>query len=243
MADDSWPDPEFVEIAKLALSDELFARERLDEETIAEYAEAMQEEDQRFPAIRVIRPPSGPFWVVDGWHRVEAARRAGYTKMRASIRPGKWNDAILAAVSSNVRHGLRRTNADKRRVVAMLLDLPEWSEASDREVTRRCGVHHELVGDVRRAFRGVAESAACDEPLENIEDDPPRFQEPDLRRGADGKVYDVSRAASAKGRRKERDRMVESTDPWPEPPPHISQPEENGKILSPSSEPWGSRGG
>jgi len=149
MTDDHWPDPELVEIAKLTLDDELFARERLSEEVVVEYAERMQEGNVNFPPVRAIKAPSGPCWLVDGWHRTEAAKRLGKTHLYARIRPGRWVDAVLAAVASNVRHGLRRSNAYKRRVVAMLLDLPEWAEASDREVARRCGVSHPFVASMR----------------------------------------------------------------------------------------------
>jgi len=33
---------------------------------------------------------------------------------------------LLYAVGSNATHGLRRSNADKRRAAQMLLEDPEW---------------------------------------------------------------------------------------------------------------------
>src|SRR5271166_425596 len=202
--DDRWTEPaEVVEIAALTIDDDLFPRERLDPETVDEYADGMQEEGARFPPIRLIKLQNGPLWLVDGWHRVEAARRLGYTALQARVRPGGWAEAVEAAAASNARHGLKRTNGDKRRAVEMLLALPEWEDASDREIAKHCKVSNHLVADVRSpSDRGRNSQTpptngsgdTCDNPLITLDPapaDPPRFQEPDVRQGADGKLYDV----------------------------------------------------
>ena len=72
------------------------------------------------------------------------------------MRQGGLRDAILHSVGSNATHGLRRTNADKRRAVSILLqdelvavDPATGSRWSDREVARRCSVGAPLVATVR----------------------------------------------------------------------------------------------
>lgn len=55
-------------------------------------------------------------------------------------------------------HGLPRTNADKRRAVTMLLEDPEWTQWSDREIAKACSVSNHLVGDVRAALTGNSPS-------------------------------------------------------------------------------------
>jgi hypothetical protein len=52
-------------------------------------------------------------------------------------------------VGCNADHGLRRTDADKRRAILRLLNDPEWSTWSDREVARHCRVHHTTVSRTR----------------------------------------------------------------------------------------------
>jgi hypothetical protein len=47
------------------------------------------------------------------------------------------------------RAWVRRTNGDKRRAVATLLNDPEWSQWSDREIARRCGVDGKTVASSR----------------------------------------------------------------------------------------------
>lgn len=77
------------------------------------------------------------------------------------MRQGGLRGAILHSVGSNATHGLRRTNADKRRAVSILLqdelvavDPATGRPWSDREVARQCAVHHELVGRMRADLTG-----------------------------------------------------------------------------------------
>ena len=44
---------------------------------------------------------------------------------------------------------MRRTNADKRAAVLLLLNDGEWALWSDSEVARRCGVSHPFVAALR----------------------------------------------------------------------------------------------
>nr|WP_244557034.1 hypothetical protein [Fulvimarina manganoxydans] len=69
----------------------------------------------------------------------------------ADIRQGTRRDAILHSVGANATHGMRRTNADKRRAVTRLLEDAEWAAWSDREIARRCGVSQPFVGSMRES--------------------------------------------------------------------------------------------
>jgi len=115
---------------------------------IAEYAEAMQTGAQ-FPPIIVFYDGT-QYWVADGFHRVHAAKNAGLEKIPADIRQGTRRDAVLYSVGANAQHGLRRANADKRRAVETLLHDDEWRKWSDREIARRCCVHHTTVIRIRQ---------------------------------------------------------------------------------------------
>lgn len=56
-----------------------------------------------------------------GWHRVAGAEQAGLTEIEADVQPGTKRDALLYSAGANATHGLRRSNADKRRSVRLLL--------------------------------------------------------------------------------------------------------------------------
>lgn len=127
-------------------------RAQTDESVIDDYAEKMRE-GVKFPAVTIFYDGEA-YWLADGFHRVEAAKRAGMTDIAAEVRQGTQRDAILFSVGANDTHGLRRTHADKRRAVERLLRDEEWAAWSDREIARRCAVHHDLVGRVRRELSG-----------------------------------------------------------------------------------------
>lgn len=123
-----------------------------DADVVADYADVMLN-GTVFPSV-IVFYDGLTYWLADGFHRVEAAKRAGLTDIAAEVRQGTQRDAILFSVGANANHGLRRTNADKRRAVERLLRDEEWAAWSDREIARKCAVHHELVGRVRKDLSG-----------------------------------------------------------------------------------------
>ena len=130
-------------------------RARLDNDTIEEYAAAMRAGDCFPPIVMFAEPAQNKtpeLTLADGFHRVAAAILAGHKTIRVDVREGTARDALLYAVGANNAHGLRRTNADKRHAVELLLADAEWRRWSDREIARRCGVENHLVGDVRASL-------------------------------------------------------------------------------------------
>jgi hypothetical protein len=85
-----------------------------------------------------------------GFHRVLAARQAGLGELPAEVRSGNQGDALLYCMSANAGHGLPRSNADKRKAVALLLADPPWNTWNDHEIARHCRVSCRLVGTVQQ---------------------------------------------------------------------------------------------
>lgn len=125
-------------------------RARLSESVVSEYAESLAG-GAKFPPVALYFDGES-YWLADGFHRLAAYREAGIQNIPADIHSGTRRDAILHSVGSNAAHGLRRTNEDKRRAVETLLRDEEWSRWSDREIARRCGVHHQLVARLRQSL-------------------------------------------------------------------------------------------
>lgn len=123
-------------------------RASLDYETVLAYAADMQAGDQ-FPPIEVYYDGT-TYWLADGFHRLEATRENGEKQIAARVYQGTQRDAVLASASANAKHGLRRTNGDKRRAVLRLLMDEEWGQWSDREIARRCHVSHPFVAKIRQ---------------------------------------------------------------------------------------------
>lgn len=124
------------------------SRAALNKETVAEYAEAMSDENTVFPPV-VVYFDGRSYWLADGFHRLAAWEQIGREEVPVEIRQGDCRRAILHSVAANSAHGLRRTNADKRRAVMTLLEDEEWGAWSNREIARRCGVSDVFVGKVR----------------------------------------------------------------------------------------------
>jgi ParB-like chromosome segregation protein Spo0J len=95
------------------------------------------------------------YWVADGFHRFYGAREAKRKDIPAIVRQGTVRDAILFACGANSKHGMRRTNADKRHSVMTLLMDEEWSKWSSRVIAEKCGVSDKFVGEIRNQVRTV----------------------------------------------------------------------------------------
>ena len=116
-------------------------------DVVEEYAAAMAD-GAKFPAITVFYD-GAEYWLADGFHRLAATETAGSLTINCDVRQGTRRDAVLHSVGANAAHGMRRTNEDKRRAVRVLLEDAEWSQWSDREIARRCGVSPSHVGGLR----------------------------------------------------------------------------------------------
>lgn len=122
-------------------------RDQIDAKVAEEYAEAIGGGDS-LPPVTVFYDGS-TYWLADGFHRARAHDHLGLADISADVRQGTQRDAILYSAGANASHGYRRSNADKRRAVLMLLNDPEWSGWSDNEIARRCAVSHPFVGSLR----------------------------------------------------------------------------------------------
>lgn len=128
-------------------------RTAVDPAVVEEYAARMKDGED-FPAIEVGFFDEKPY-VLDGWHRVQAAAKLGKNAIGAIAKRYRTWDAMVAAVATaNMTHGMRRTNADKRRSVMLLLETESGRQLTEREAARRCGVSHTLVQDIVAELAG-----------------------------------------------------------------------------------------
>lgn len=149
-------------------------REYLNELVLSEYAESMTG-GTVFPPV-VIFFDGSHYWLADGFHRFFAAKKCGARDITADVRPGTRREARLYAVGANATHGLRRTNADKRRAALTLLQDEEWQRWSNREIARQCGVTHTFVAKLRRELLDEPPPALADTPADRAES--PHVMEP-----------------------------------------------------------------
>lgn len=135
------------------------SRARINDETVDEYVAAIKG-GAKFPPVDVFYD-GRDHWMADGFHRARAYRKTGARTIDVRIHRGSKRDALLFSIEANSAHGLRRTNADKRRAVELLLHDEEWSMWSDREIARRAGVNHRLVAEMKSSLEDSSSDAVA----------------------------------------------------------------------------------
>ena len=141
-----------VAVADIRLDPDLQPRVIMTAAAIDDYTEAM-EAGAEFPACLVVDDGTA-IWCVDGFHRIKAAMALNRPNIECDVIYGTREEAMWWAAGANQRHGVRRTNADKRRAVALALNAAP--DASLREIAEHCGVSHQNVANFKASF-GKAE--------------------------------------------------------------------------------------
>jgi len=122
-------------------------REFMSTDKVEEYADLMKS-GVDFPAPVVFFDGS-IHWLADGFHRVQAARSAGIASFDCVVKEGTLRDAVLYSCGANAKHGIQRTNEDKRRAVMKMLQDDEWKTWSARDIAKQCQVAHTFVNKLR----------------------------------------------------------------------------------------------
>ena len=144
-----------IQLSKIRIDGGTQPRAEIDQATVAEYAEAYKS-CANLPPITLFYD-GAEYWLADGFHRYHGARMAGLNAVYEEITPGTRRDAILFSLSANSKHGLKRSNADKRKAVKTLLDDPEWSTWSNEKIAATCAVSPHTVADVKKSHSANAE--------------------------------------------------------------------------------------
>lgn len=123
-------------------------RAEINPETAQEYADAIKGK-AALPLPDVFQANgSKHFLVADGRHRLQGIRLLGRKACECELHSGGYKEALKFAITANVKHGLRRTNADKRATVEAAVE--SWPELSTQELAAMCCVSVGFVNSVRR---------------------------------------------------------------------------------------------
>jgi transposase-like protein len=127
-------------------------REKLDREHIEDLVRDWKKGDRFEPALAYYDGQS--YWLTDGYHRDAALEELGESKILIEIRAGTLEDAKWHSYSVNQHKALKRSNADKQRVVIAALKHPYGVCKSNVQIADHCGVDEGTV----RAWRKKLES-------------------------------------------------------------------------------------
>ncbi len=114
-----------------------------------------------FPPLLVAPNADGTFDVIDGFHRLEAARRLNVAALPCLVSPeADYGEAVAA----NLRHGLSLSMADRKDAARWWADHAK--DLSYREIGRRCGLSD------KTAKRAVESSGEESKPSSRSSTDP-----------------------------------------------------------------------
>ncbi len=164
-----------LQLEKIRIDGGTQMRAELSEETVREYAVAMQG-GANFPSV-VVFHDGRDHWLADGFHRFHASRSAKFPTIYAEVSEGTRIDAVKHALGANIAHGIRRTNRDKQKCVETA--LMEFPALNDQAIADLCGVSDRTVSTYRKAS---SETFGTTSPA---------------KIGRDGKLYPVTKTTGA----------------------------------------------
>ena len=139
-----------LEIKDIRMDGGTQSRVAISEDTVMDYTEFLLD-GVKMPPIIVFNDGK-QYWLADGFHRFHAHNRAKFTEIDCDIRTGTKRDAKIFSWSANADHGLRRTNADKRKIVIDALEDIEMAEEDARKIAKLCRVSHTLVIRIKNSL-------------------------------------------------------------------------------------------
>ena len=142
-----------LELEQIRIDGGTQSRVELNQETVAEYAQAFTD-GAEFPPV-VVFFDGASYWLADGFHRYFGARDAGESAIAVQVINGTQRDAVLYSWGANDKHGLPRSNADKRHIVTAILRDEQGRQWSDRDIAKRFGFSNTFVGNIRRSLSTV----------------------------------------------------------------------------------------
>ncbi|MCL2622942.1 MAG: hypothetical protein FWD31_04665 [Planctomycetaceae bacterium] len=158
--------PQLLRIEKIELLPDIQSRANgLDNEVVNEYAERFESlrgfdnEDEAlaidlynatgFPRLEVVTPDYDTFWLASGFHRFAALEKVDCKIIPVDVYEGDQIDAQYISMTANTAHGLRRTNADKRKAVKMALEHLWTYQLSNVAIAEIIGVSDKFIAKVR----------------------------------------------------------------------------------------------
>lgn len=136
-------------------------------ETVVEYAEAMRRGEKFPPLLVYFDPNKDETYLADGFHRYMAHMQVRSDEpLAVERRTGTKEAAQWAAIGANQSHGLRRTNADKRRAVRLAVLHPQACDMSSRQIAEHVGVSDRFVSTIRSEMEGEGEIPTAKTPMD-----------------------------------------------------------------------------
>ena len=146
-----------IKIRDIQLDDKLSPRTGVDDTVISSYVSSFES----LPPIDVfwIEGKDG-WWLVDGWHRLGAAKQRNEEEIEATDHQGTMIDAIEYSFDANLKHGRPLTN--KERKEAARFKLMRYTVRSNNWIGADCGIATHTVMAIRDDLESALQIAKLD---------------------------------------------------------------------------------
>jgi len=131
-----------------------------DPEIVAHYAQCYADKKPMPPVVVFYDPELKKFYLADGLHRCAAHEQLKRTAVMANVIEGPYMEALRYALTANANHGVRRSNADKRKCIAQA--LKQWPEVANMQIARLADVDDKTVASVRSEMEESGKLKASD---------------------------------------------------------------------------------
>lgn len=133
-----------LKLNDIKLNKELTPREGINKSTVGIYENSFDE----LPPVDVfwIEDKDG-WWLVDGWHRYEAAKNLDKKHIEVNEHQGTFDDAKEFSFDANLKHGQPLTLNERKE--ATKLKLKRHTDRSDNWIGEDCGISHMTVRIIR----------------------------------------------------------------------------------------------
>ncbi len=106
--------------------------------------------NEDIPPIIVVDVIGTGYIVIDGHHRVDAAKQAGLDNLPCLVTKGSTQDAFELSLGANESNkALQRTKADKRKAVMSAFEDLRMKEYSNRKIAEICMVSSSFVDNIK----------------------------------------------------------------------------------------------
>ena len=170
------PETRELQIKDIIADEGFMIRNSLDKQVVSQYKDDYETIIQQAP-ITVYDTPAG-LYLVDGFHRINAARQLNKETISAVIKHGSVEDAYAAACLANLRHGKPLSRTEKQKAIKEFIKLhPKWSNVKlatkiscSDETIRRYRKELEAIGEIEPQDTRISKDGQL-QPVEiNIDD-------------------------------------------------------------------------
>ena len=141
-------------ISKITVDADTQVRTEISSDVVAAYAERMTEGDV-FPPISVFSD-GNRYILADGFHRVMAAKRNGFTDIEANVLQGAAKDALWYSLGANRANGQRLNRGDLTH--AITIAIKTWPDKTQADIAEQVGCSQSYVAKVKSDYHSDIET-------------------------------------------------------------------------------------